>query len=348
MKLLIITQKVDINDPILGFFHRWIEEFTKHGEKVTVICLQQGEYHLPAEVRVLSLGKENGQSRLKYLWNFYKYLWQERKNYDKVFVHMNPVYIILAGWWWQLANKLVFLWYTHRQVDLKLRIAEKFVNKIFTAAPESFTLVSKKVCVVGHGIDVGAFACPIRNIDNQKINLLHVGRITRIKNCDIFIEAVRLLRENYQRSVKAVFIGEAVTVDDVVYKQKLLNQINQSGLDGVVEFRGSVANREMREQYCMADLTVNLTPTGGIDKSVLESMAAGAPVLTSNQAFRYYFGEYASILLFIERDAGDLASKIAELVFNKDFQQIGIDLKKIVLGKSDVKNLIKKIIDQMQ
>jgi hypothetical protein len=60
MKLLIITQKVDINDPILGFFHRWIEEFAKHCEKITVICLYKGTYNLPNNVKVLSLGKEEG------------------------------------------------------------------------------------------------------------------------------------------------------------------------------------------------------------------------------------------------------------------------------------------------
>ena len=32
MKLLIITQKVDSADPILGFFHQWVEEFAKHCE----------------------------------------------------------------------------------------------------------------------------------------------------------------------------------------------------------------------------------------------------------------------------------------------------------------------------
>ena len=58
MKLLIITQKVDINDPVLGFFHRWLEEFAKHYEFVTVICLEKGEHRLPENVKVLSLGKE--------------------------------------------------------------------------------------------------------------------------------------------------------------------------------------------------------------------------------------------------------------------------------------------------
>jgi len=43
MKLLIVTQKVDINDDVLGFFHDWIKEFAKNCEKVTVICLGKGE-----------------------------------------------------------------------------------------------------------------------------------------------------------------------------------------------------------------------------------------------------------------------------------------------------------------
>jgi len=74
MKLLIVTQKVDKNDDILGFFHGWIAEFAKHCEKITVIALGVGEYDLPRNVEVLSLGKEGGKSRLKYILNFYKYM----------------------------------------------------------------------------------------------------------------------------------------------------------------------------------------------------------------------------------------------------------------------------------
>jgi len=32
MKLLILTQKVDIDDDVLGFFHGWLEEFAKNVE----------------------------------------------------------------------------------------------------------------------------------------------------------------------------------------------------------------------------------------------------------------------------------------------------------------------------
>ena len=82
MKLLICTQVVDKNHPILGFFHRWIEEFAKHCDTVEVICLFEGEHTLPANVHVHSLGKEEGKNRLKYLIRFYAYIWNLRNEYD--------------------------------------------------------------------------------------------------------------------------------------------------------------------------------------------------------------------------------------------------------------------------
>lgn len=47
MKLLIVTQALDQAHPILGFFHRWIEEFAKHFEHIHVIALQYGKSDLP-------------------------------------------------------------------------------------------------------------------------------------------------------------------------------------------------------------------------------------------------------------------------------------------------------------
>ena len=72
MKILIITQKIDRNDSVLGFFCGWVEEFSKHCEQVTVIALGVGVHNLPKNVRVFSLGKERGVSRVGYLYNFYR------------------------------------------------------------------------------------------------------------------------------------------------------------------------------------------------------------------------------------------------------------------------------------
>ena len=68
MKLLIITQKVDKNDQLLGFFIEWLRRFSGKFEKITVLCLEKGEFELPENVKVISLGKDEGASKLKQLF----------------------------------------------------------------------------------------------------------------------------------------------------------------------------------------------------------------------------------------------------------------------------------------
>ena len=220
MKLLVLTQKIDINDDVLGFFHGWVAEFAKHCDQVTVICLYKGEYDLPANVKVLSLGKEKFSNcyiaKLLYCLKFYKHIWQERNNYDSVFVHMNQIYVVLGGLFWRVWRKKISLWYTHKKVSLSLRIAEKFVDNIFTASKESFRLESKKVKVMGHGIDTEIFK-PLENkTENKVFKILTVGRISPIKDIKTLIRAVSELRiTNYELQI----VGSAGTIEQEKYFQ---------------------------------------------------------------------------------------------------------------------------------
>src|SRR3989344_9148845 len=103
MRLLVLTQKIDPGDDILGFFYGWLLKFAENFKSVTAVCLEAAKtFNLPGNARVLSLGKENGRSRLKYVLNFYKHIWKERENYDAVFVHMNQEYVLLGGLLWKI------------------------------------------------------------------------------------------------------------------------------------------------------------------------------------------------------------------------------------------------------
>lgn len=297
MKLLIITQKVDKDDPILGFFHRWILEFAKHFELITVICLEEGTHELPSNVRVLSLGKVKSQklaldldrgskvkNKVAYAMRFYKYIWLERKNYDAVFAHMNPIYVALGGFVWKMLNKKVALWYTHKNVDLKLRIAEKFADKIFTASKESFRLESPKVKIVGHGIDTDAFS-PAPDSTRNKGVILSVGRVSSTKNQLAIIQGFEtLIAHGY--SGKLLIVGDAVTQEDLRYKKELQDYVLFRSLGDRVMITDGVPPDKITDVYRLADLFVNLSSTGSLDKAVLEAMACGLNVLTSNEAFR--------------------------------------------------------------
>lgn len=263
MKLLICSQTVDRNDPVLGFFHRWIEEFAKHCEQVTVICLHKGEYNLPTNVRVFALGGGNKVSRT---YKLLKGAAQFRKNYDTVFVHMNPEYLVVAGWFWKLLHKKTALWYTHKSVDLKLRIAARFADTIFTASKKSFRLSNKKVRVMGHGIDTDFFT-PDQTI-SRTATVLSVGRLTKSKRHDLVIQA-------------AVGAGRKLRIAGEGPERKQLESLARE-LHAQVAFLGALSQSQLRDEYRRASYLVHTSETGSLDKVVLEALACGTPVVTDD------------------------------------------------------------------
>lgn len=348
MKLLIITQKVDKNDSTLGFFHRWLIEFAKHFERVLVICLEEGKHDLPANVRVYSLGKEKSSSRLLYILRFYKYIFLLRKEYNAVFVHMNPEYIVLGGKFWRLWGKKIGLWYTHRQTNLKLWIAEKFANVVFTAAKESFTQKSNKLKILGHGIDVESFKCPPYAKHRGPVKLLMVGRITPIKHCESAIEAVALLKDSWQRDVSLRLIGAPNVFSDKAYLERLKKLAETFQVSEKIEFVGNMPNKNIAKEYCGADATLNLTPTGGIDKAVLESMAAGRVAFSSNRAFSDYFSPWSDKLLLRDNSPRTVADGIKRVFEEVNVEAVAASLKETAKRKASVEALVSNIASEMR
>ncbi|MBX4197910.1 glycosyltransferase family 4 protein [Candidatus Parcubacteria bacterium] len=346
MHVLVITQKVDRNDSNLGFFHRWLEEFSRQADMVTVICLEEGQHEFSHRVRVLSLGKEHGQSRFKYLWRFYRYIWKERKMYDAVFVHMNPEYIVLGGLLWRMMGKKIVLWYTHKSVDLKLRIAEKLSNKIFSSSKESFRIASPKVSFLGHGITTHDFPFKAKT-PHDVCTILHVGRISHIKNCEILIEAAHILTKSLNKKIKVIFIGEPIKTEDKIYKENLLKLIEKYNLNDIVHFAGSVPNRDIKNHYYKADVTVNLSPTGGMDKAVLESWATGTPVVLFNEAFNTFLGTYKKDVLCHYQDSADVAQKITHIALHPNSGMVH-ELSKKVAQEFSLEKLITTLCQALQ
>jgi hypothetical protein len=157
MKLLIVAQVIDKNHPILGFFHRWVEEFAKHCEHIHIICLQKGVFDFPANVTVHSLGKEEERGKLVYLLRFYSLIWKLRHDYDQVFVHMNQIYVILGAPLWRTWSKKVGLWYAHGAVSYSLKVAVRLANIVFTSTEEGLRIATPKKVIVGQGIDTAIF-----------------------------------------------------------------------------------------------------------------------------------------------------------------------------------------------
>ena len=339
MKLLIVTQKVDKNDDILGFFHQWILEFAKYYEFITVIALQVGEYDLPENVKVLSLGKEKGGSKISYIFNFYKYIWNERKNYDTVFVHMNTEYIILGGVWWKIVGKKVFLWYNHTYGTISARISGFITNITFHTSPFAFTAKFKNATKMPAGIDINIFK---RYEDVKKVSnsVLYIGRISPVKHVDVLLKAVRILDSKGIKLVLDIY-GSAPERDKKYY-ERLQEDFKDIKDKGIVNFRGSIPNYKSAEVFNAHEISINLTPEGNFDKTVLESMACETLTLVSSPAFE-------SILtpkfLFEECNSDSLANKI-ENIFNISSDQkytYGVDMRRKIIDEHNLTKLAKKI-----
>jgi glycosyltransferase involved in cell wall biosynthesis len=344
MKLLIITQKIDSNDDVLGFFHAWIAEFAKHCEQVTAIGLSVGAHDLPKNVRIFSLGKESGASRLKYLGNFYRLIFRERHNYDAVFVHMNPEYIILGGVLWKIMGKKIGLWYTHKQVDWRLRMAVHGVDVIFTASPESFRLPTPKLHVVGHGIDADRFE-HIRRIPDGVFRILSIGRIAQAKGYGTLFRALELLKDE-NSFTEVHIVGAPITAADKIYATELQSTITQQGWEKKIVLVGAVPNNAIEPYLAKADLFVNMSTTGSLDKAVLEAMVAGVPVLTSNEGLRTALSGFEQTCIFKENDAKDFADHIRALMAmpEEERKKLGRKLHNRVETYHNLRNLIPRIL----
>ncbi len=280
MKLLIVTQKVNIEDPILGFFHRWIEEFAKHCEKVTVICLEKGKYHLPQNVKVLSLGKERGNTKFDQLAWFYQHIWDERKNYDVVFVHMNQEYVLLAGLLWKLWKKKIYMWRNHAKGTIFTDLACKLSNKVFYTSPQSYTAKFPNAIQMPVGIDTDFFK-PDSSVKKIPNSTLFLGRISPVKRVLEFVDRLGDL-EREGKAFSATIAGEALRVDQP-YMQKVIERVAAYEIKDKVKFIGSVNKVEALRLYQSHETYVNLTPGGSFDKTIFEAASCGASILVDNE-----------------------------------------------------------------
>lgn len=341
-RLLIITQKVDEQDQLLGFFISWIQKFTLHFDKVLVLCLQKGTYpDLGGNVEVWSMGKERGSDKITQLISFFKFVIRRRGDYDCVLIHMNPVWAGLGGPIWKIVGKRAYLWYTHKSVTFKLRLAHLFVDQVFTASAESFRLPSRKVMVTGHGIDTDVFKPKTDQGSSPLVSgqqkLLSVGRIAPVKNYEVLIDAAKILADegfNFKISI----VGEPALESDIVYAEKIKSKVKHLGLNEIVSFLGKKQGADLVEQYQSHNLFVHMSKTGSLDKTILEAMACGMNVVSSNDAARAFLPPH---LIVPENDPFALAQVIRSTASTPPNPV----LRQYVIEHHNLDALIRKIAD---
>ncbi len=349
MKLLFLTQVLDRRDAVLGFVSRWVRGLAERSERVRVVALEVGDVSdLPANVDVRVLGREGRLTR----WLRYQRFLKEalgRDGFDTVLAHMVPRYALVAAGPARRRGARLFLWYTHKGVDERLRRAERRVEAIFTASPESLRLETPKKVVTGHGIDLEHFCAAGQPLSPPR--LLSVGRLTPAKDPLTILEALALLVSE-GREVGLDLVGPELAAGDAEFGRRVRERIERLGLGDRVALHGALPYPEIPSVYQRAALLINASFTGSVDKVVLEAMACERPILTCNESFGHVLrglGDEAAQLCFAAADPKDLAAKAGALLDRtpEETAGLGARLRGLVSEEHEVDALMRRLVEHM-
>ncbi|GAB1855723.1 hypothetical protein MHTCC0001_05570 [Flavobacteriaceae bacterium MHTCC 0001] len=169
----------------------------------------------------------------------------------------------------------------------------------------------------------------IRNKANPKF--LVVSHLRASKGIQDLIDAVNLLSETIKENLKIDIYGEGP------YESELKNKVSQFKLETVFNFKGSVSN--LNELYCLYDYMLQPTHMECFSLSILESLAANVPVITTNvggneEAIKHNENGY----IFNAKDIAQL-KKIIESVFLGK-KQIKTNTRTLIEDSFSIKNMV--------
>lgn len=346
MRLLFITRKIDRTDALAGFSYQWAAKIAQQVDQLSVICLEQGDSAgLPENCRVYSLGKESGKNRWREFWLFQKYASQIVPQVDGIWSHQNPEYSILIAPWAKWHHKKLLSWYAHGKVNWKVRLMSWLTDGVMTSSAQGFRLPTKKTIILQQGIDTDLFAYKPKLSDSEFV-IMSIGRITPSKRLEWSIDMVRDLTKAGFNRVKLLIIGEASRTGDDIYLDRLHQQIKDNNLESLVDIRSAVANKDLPQIYPQADLLLNCSQTGSLDKVVLEAMSCGTVVLTTNTAYKYFF-KYIGLNLFAADYQALLAKARSVISLSaEERQSIQKNLRSLIVDNHNLDTMIRRIVKQ--
>lgn len=344
MKILILTQAIDRHDPLLGFFHDWVAALAERAESVKVICLKIGNFDLPVNVEVSSLGKEQGVARRWiYIVRFWRLLWRQHGRYQTVFVHMTPVYVVLAAWWWKLWGVKIVLWYNHPRASWLDRLGLLLADRICYTSTNSYGAAYSQAKQMPVGINTEKFKFSPGLA--QPPRLLALGRISAIKCLERLIEALPGIAAVQPEAT--VTIAGPVARGDEFYLESLKQLAGRTGVDAKIQWQGQVTPAQTLEVYHSHSLFVNFTPAGSLDKTIFEAMAAGLLVVTTNRSFAQDVPAEVRGFLFPEDDSSSSITKAIVTNLNllpEDRRRLTSQYRELVINKHSLSNLIGQLL----
>ena len=275
-RLVFATQKLDPGDPVLAATVPMARALAARVDQLVVLCDSAVPGVMPENTRVHEFG---GKTQAERGARFCAALARElRPRPLGVVAHMVPLYAVLAAPLVRPLRIPLVLWYTHWRAGRLLRVAERSATVVTSVDRRSFPLRSAKVRAIGHGIDLGEFACADHKSDGS-LRLLALGRYSPAKGLREIVHAVAAT------DARLTVHGPTLTPLEREHRETLGELVDALDVGDRIRLEGPVARARVPELFAGADLLVNNMRAGAPDKVVYEAAASCLPVVASNPVF---------------------------------------------------------------
>jgi glycosyltransferase involved in cell wall biosynthesis len=347
--LLFVAFDIDEASQVLAWQQLVASELSQYFERTIVVAERVGKHKLPANIQVLQMPRLFLYGFLKPLcvrWLLLPWLaWKLRGvKIDVIFYHMCFEWAERFKFLAQSKGALTGMWYAHGSISSSLERAANCVDVIFTSSKEGFRLKSEKVRVIGQAIDLSIF--PLRSAGPTHLHIGVVGRISARKGCHLCITALKALIDTYKIPATLEFIGAPLTSADADYLTELSSQIKTLGLESAVTFTAPLPLDQLGSVFNRCTLLLNLSSTGSMDKVVLEALASGCPVLTSNEAFKELLATFPQ--MYLSNTTPESVAKALIELYAHAKKLNPLTLRALIEETHDLKGYALRIVREME
>lgn len=235
--------------------------------------------------------------------------------------------------------------------NLLYKIALKFNDVVFFQNPDDYTefkingLLAQDTnskIINGSGVDLDYYGLEPNNIKNGNTFLM-IARLLKDKGIVEYVEAARKIRKEFPKT-KFNLLGYFYDSPNGITR----SQINSWVEEGVINYLGEAGDVRPFIKEC----TVYVLPSyrEGTPRSVLEAMAIGRPIITTDvPGCRETVIEGENGFLVKARNVDSLAEAMLRLCFNDDLIiKMGLKSRQIAEEKYDVHKVNRSILQAMR
>ena len=221
-------------------------------------------------------------------------------------------------------------------------------NKMQKKIKETYAV--KNSYTIPNGIELDKFDFKNRKISREHLDIpegipliTFVGNLRRVKGVEYLIKAFQILL-NSGRDCKLLIIGDGPERKD------LISLVDTLGIQKNVIFTGSIPRENIMDYLRISDIFVLPSLSEGFPNVILEAMAAGLPIVTTNfEGSSEIVEDGVNGFIVQTKNPKALADSIAEILDDFNVKQSMSARNREAVAKYDWGNIIihlEKIYDQ--